>query len=779
MGIFLDKPTVPLQLPGESLGPATDFVQNTVAAYEAQMLARNSNSRNVNMTDAYQPIVDALNSGRPMFDKFVNPIAKGLDQTSIFRSPLNLRSTSTTAALETTIWDELALRRKEDHNVFPDLPLNREDMMAGIQSQVTKALQEEQDVAVAADPWGLVGSFVGSAGASLTDPPNILAMFVGAGEVGILRTVATEALIGGVTEVVTQTAVMDYYKELGIEYTAEDFLTNVAVGAAGAGAFVGGVKLSAKGISKTWDAVNKLSNKELKSVLDVVGAENKQVDEILRAADLVDQVDAENPLKSDAFSNQTYRDVVGTAEEVIESGSVSDIGFSPMAPQKPLGPSDIENRIPLFRAQDLELDPKAFQFKSEADQPGGVSQRLAGVEQWDPVRAGEILVWQGVDGKNFVADGHQRVNLANRILAADPDADIQLPGHVLREADGITQADARVVAATKNIAQGTGSAVDAAKILRVDPSQIRGLPQTSALVRMSRALTELSPDAFGMVVNEIVPANFAAIVGRLAMGDPDIHAAALGILAKAQPRNVSEAEKIIRDILAAGTKSEKQLGLFGEEDVTVSLFADRAKILDRATAQLRNDSRVFSTLINDAENIETAGNKLSAENNLQRKQQNVKSLETLQALAHRKGAISDALTAAARQHADGDTINNAVDQFVDAVRRRVELGDFEGVTISPGRGVAEPTTRDPASPGTRIANELEDLKRFEDPENIEIQNQVDRLADDLADDADQFTLTDVIEDAEGNFVVQTGRVGDVLDEIKADKDFIEQLEICG
>jgi len=778
MGIFFDKPTVPLQLPGESLGPSTGFVQNTIAAYDAQMRARNSNSKTANLTDAYQPIVDALNQGRSFFQRFSNPIAKGFDQDDFVRNPLNPRSWSSTAELETIIWDELALRREKDHNAFPDLPQNRDDLMKGVTDQVTRALQEEQNVVAAADTPGIVGNFVGSAGASITDPPNLLAMLVGAGEVGILRTVATEALIGGATEVVTQSSVMEYYKELGIEYTAADFLTNVAVGAGGAGAFAGGVKLSAKGISKTWNAVNQMGNKQLKSVLERAGTENAQTDNILRAADLADQVDAENPLKSDVFSNQTYRDVIGTAEEIIETGAVSDIGFSPMAPQKPLGRSDIEGRIPLFKPNDLELDPKAFQFKSEATGPGGISRRLEGVEAWDPVRAGEILVWQGVDGRNFVADGHQRVGLANRILEQDPKADIVIPGHVLREADGVTQAQARVVAATKNIAQGTGTAVDAAKILRVDPALIRGLPQTSALVRMSRALTELSPDAFGMVINEIIPANFAAIVGRLATGNPDIHAAAMGILAKAQPRNVSEAEKIIRDILAAGTRSEKQLGLFGEEDVTVSLFADRAKILDQATAKLRNDSRVFGTLINDAENIETAGNKLSAENNLLRKEQNVKSLETLQALAHRKGAISDALTAAARQHADGSSLSVAVDQFVDSVRRRVELGDFEGVTASPGRGISEPTTRDPASPGTRIANELEDLKRFEDPEGIEVQNQIDQLAEDLADDADQFTLTDVIEDTEGNFIVQTGRIGDVLDEIKADKDFIEQLEIC-
>ncbi len=296
MGIFFDNPNVPLQLPGESVGPSTDFVQNTIAAYDAQMLARNSNSKYANLTDAYQPIVDALNEDKSFFDKMANPIAKGFDKPGLIHNPLSLRSAKSTTELEDDVWVELARRRETDHNLFPDLPKSREDMMEGIKTQVTRALQEEQNVATAADPWGVVGQFVGAAGAAITDPPNLLAMMVGAGGVGVLRTIAVEALIGGAVEVPTQLAVMNYYKELGIEYTPEDFLTNVAAGALGAGGFAGAIKLSAKGVSKTWNAVNKLSNKQVKGVIDTAGAENAQVDEILRAADTADRVDGRKNL---------------------------------------------------------------------------------------------------------------------------------------------------------------------------------------------------------------------------------------------------------------------------------------------------------------------------------------------------------------------------------------------------------------------------------------------------------------------------------------------------
>jgi len=155
-------------------------------------------------------------------------------------------------------------------------------------------------------------------------------------------------------------------------------------------------------------------------------------------------------------------------------------------------------------------------------------------------------VYQYADGGQFIADGHQRLGLARRIKKQDPSQDVRLYGHMLREVDGITPEMARVAAAMKNVAEGTGTAIDAAKVLRVAPERAGELPPRSALVRQAQDLTFLDDDAFGAVINGLVPANYAAAIGRLIPDNPGLQKDAMSILAKTDPANEFQAEAIVR-----------------------------------------------------------------------------------------------------------------------------------------------------------------------------------------------------------------------------------------
>ena len=177
--------------------------------------------------------------------------------------------------------------------------------------------------------------------------------------------------------------------------------------------------------------------------------------------------------------------------------------------------------IPLmqFSPADIGVDAALMQFKSGGDQ-FGVTERLQGVQQWDPMAAGVVTVWEANDGRRLIADGHQRLGLAKRILAADPSQPVTMNAFVLREADGFTAVDARVLTALKNIGEGTGSAIDAAKVFRdvgLDEGVLSRLPPRSALVRDGKALARLSPEAFGAAINEVIPESYAAAIGHLAV----------------------------------------------------------------------------------------------------------------------------------------------------------------------------------------------------------------------------------------------------------------------
>lgn len=350
------------------------------------------------------------------------------------------------------------------------------------------------------------------------------------------------------------------------------------------------------------------------------------------------------------------------------------------APPPPPLPIDRTERQ--FSPSELKVDAKRFQFKEGGDE-AGVTDRLKGVKKWDPIKSGVTLVWEDLNGDFYIADGHQRHGLASRLEKEGQDPKIRAV--VLREADGVSAEDARAIAAAKNIAEGTGNAIDAAKILRSRPDMGVDLPPTSALVRDAQGLASLSDDAFGMVINKKVPAGYAAQVGRLAP-DPKTHAQLLELLAKEQPDNAIEAESMIRDALEAPAVQSTMEDMFGSAEVTQILFKERAQVLSAAATAIRKDRAAFATLVKEEARLTGAGNKLATQTNAERAAQDAEILATLQAQARRKGPVADALAAAAKQLKDGTSRQVVVRDFLDQLRRPSEATGADGGSPgAPGR----------------------------------------------------------------------------------------------
>lgn len=382
-----------------------------------------------------------------------------------------------------------------------------------------------------------------------------------------------------------------------------------------------------------------------------------------------------------------------------------------------------------FDPDEIIVDAKRFQFKSGGDE-AGVTDALRGVRKWDPLKAGTIIVWEDVDGRVYVADGHQRVGLARR-LKAEGQAPV-LQGHVLRAADGVSAEDARAIAAGVNIARGTGTAVDAAKVLKVRPDLLDGaLNPRAAFVRQAQGLMRLGDDAFGMVINEVVREDFGALVGEI-VRDPAEQVAVMGILARQSPGSALEAEALIRQARAAGFVEATQETLFGADVAAESMLAYRADVLARAVSQLRKDKRIFSTLDREADEISQAGNVLDKDANREIAQNAAEIAETVLKTAHLAGPVSDALGRAARRLADTGKPGPAVKQFVDELRAlgpaalRGLPQNGRGLRGEVGGGGAA-GARGPAAPE---ASGLDALDDFDEPrKGAEIQN--DDLTDDL------------------------------------------------
>lgn len=423
-----------------------------------------------------------------------------------------------------------------------------------------------------------------------------------------------------------------------------------------------------------------------------------------KAHKLYDTIKRLNPEKLTPAEFQQYQQTQAQIVELFNSAwarQVSEAWFRPAAGAERLSRADLVELKP----SQLIADATRFQFKAGGDE-AGVTDRLRGVKQWDQRLAGVVLVFEDRAGNRYIADGHQRLGLAKRLESEGQQP--KLNAMVLAEADGYTDAEVMVVAALKNIAEGTGSAVDAAKVFRAldaNPElgsrvadMLGSIPRNSSLVRDAAALQVLSERAFGLVVNERVQPAHAAEVGRL-IQDPKQQEAALEVLARLEPQTQGEARHIVEQVREAGFASGEQTTLFGKETIAKSLFLERARVADRALAQLRKDKAVFRTLVDQEGRITQAGNELDRGVNEGRLTDDEKILYAIDRLASRKGPVSDALAVRAGELAAGKRIGQVVGSFVDDVRGLVRQGlELDGAADSPG-------SRDQAAGAGRPATE--------------------------------------------------------------------------
>lgn len=380
------------------------------------------------------------------------------------------------------------------------------------------------------------------------------------------------------------------------------------------------------------------------------------------------------------------------APEVVKPEPTTETPQPIPEPTQPSAVTTPSGAYVMVDPEQLRVAPEIFQYKQSGD--GGVTGALHGVDRWEPGLANPITAWQATDGTLYVVNGHQRTDLALRAkVAGQPD--VQMPARVYREADGYTPEYMKFLGAYQNMAEGSGTAVDAAKVLRSagafpEDRRLPDLPPRGQIVQQASALAKLSPEAFGVIENGIVPPGYAAHVGNL-IADPTEQMAALDMLARAQPANSEQARLMVRDIRDSGFLRGSQTTLFGDEDFARSLVPERARVLENALRNLRRVKGVFRAAVEGEDSLTAAGNALNREGNIQGRTENEQLLDRLQHDATTRGPISDALTAAASELAGGKPPAGVVSRFLVEARRLVRSGQDQGIRsgdLSGGEGYA-------------------------------------------------------------------------------------------
>ncbi|MCX6551171.1 MAG: hypothetical protein NTY02_09245 [Acidobacteria bacterium] len=333
-------------------------------------------------------------------------------------------------------------------------------------------------------------------------------------------------------------------------------------------------------------------------------------------------------------------------------------------------------------ATDLTLSPQEYQFK-ESDATGQTG-RLREVEQWDELqgKVSPVIVHELRDGRLMVVDGHQRVNLAHRLVREGKTVPM-LDALVLRETDGWTAPDVRRQAALVNTRLNNASPIDIAKVVRespLTPAETASIPRGNVEgERFAQAveLAKLSDVAFHAVVNGEIAPNFAQAVGRY-VADPALQILAIRSLAKADLANAYQADRFVKELIKDADATETQQDMFGPQAVAVSLAKEKAQVVNAVANALRDQKSAFGNAFRNATRLEAAGNTLNRSANERMMSAAQRFAALLDSFADTTGATSRAITEAARNvHAGTSKPTDATDTIIAALETDFRAGRTE------------------------------------------------------------------------------------------------------
>jgi len=248
--------------------------------------------------------------------------------------------------------------------------------------------------------------------------------------------------------------------------------------------------------------------------------------------------------------------------------------------------------------QHVAFDPERFQYKLDVTGQHGVTDEMKGVKVWNPESAGVISVWRDpANGQTYVVNGHHRLDLANKLGVEKVTA---------RYLDAPDAQTAMMKGAITNIAEGRGTAIDAAKVFRHTGDSHEtiakaGIPLSEAKARQGSQIAGLSDHLFDKVVKREIPIERAAIIGGAGLTD----AQQKTVYDESVKRRASNGtvKELIDHAKSAPMLKTTSRSLFGDEESETSLMFHRAKVSDNVAKALSSDTKLFK-LVAKSKNAE-------------------------------------------------------------------------------------------------------------------------------------------------------------------------------
>ncbi len=677
MPIFHQKPQRTDFLPQQAQSQHTPgFWEEVSAAYKATAALGTSLSEEALVADQWSPIVDVINQRMPSETPVKNPVftyqpsglgAETVDQETLYY--MNVQKTLN------TIFDNPEL--------FPEYQdLTHEQIMEQAKKAALDAQAEYEDIqSRTSGTQSFFAGLVGGGGAIATDPvvavPAVVTGLATAG-LNLLRVMFAEAVVSAGSEALVQKEVSEWYESLGLEYTPEQFWTAVTTAGVTGGALPPAIVIGGKTIRLTAEQT-KRGYEALKNSGAFKGNKNTNAAEM--AAESIDDAVASSPVEDVGEHLSRLQEAEANIANMDGTPFRGPPASRAVRPTSIYESDESSGIIQSFNPNELEADPSLFRLEGEQT-PGDA---FAPEAEFDPVKSGQVVVYEYADGRRVILDGEKRVALAKQ-SGVD-----KVYGQVIREVDGVTPEMAKVIRET---------------IVGSKDSFIR---------QQANALTNLSDDGFLAMARGEISADFAAIVGDLIPDNKELQDVAIAAISKASPENALQAEAIVRQVSTGETT--KQVNLFDSNIVQEALYAERAKVLDMAIKSLKNDKKSFQAL------LESTGDDLAKTYSKARAKADAKAITYVQTLANQRGELFNALNDAARAAKQSGNYRTPARGFTDAVRRGIESGDFNRIEAGnvrqsiyaqaqkyPAKNVAEVELRQFSNPAdsAKITDQIEE-----------------------------------------------------------------------
>jgi hypothetical protein len=713
------------------------FKENFSAQSKAIRTGDSELSEINNMDSAFSEIIDIMNKNNIQFD---NPIQDEDLQNTEFGLPEGFQTRQ--QKLNSSL-----IRLQEEQDKNPNLKLELENKSLNNLDAILKKISvDAKDSAAYANELfentnfsGKLGNIAGSMVSYLKEPSIALTLPLGLaygfGKTALqtfLKTAYYEGVLAAGAETSRQLRVQPYREKLGFEGAGfEEGAKQVAYATVASSILGGLLNTGVYGVSKLFSkATVKQQEKILGKVQNTIENLNEEQTLKIYKEDFPEELKTkETDAASEFLENRIFEEKQNPMVDNVRSRDIhneraTEVTINLLNDEPITIPNELPQKLKFddfltgasveeFDVSKLTTDAKTFQYKSETNE-FGISNKLMDVTKWDQPSASTILVYEFKDGRLAVVDGHQRFGLAKKLIDQKP----RLYGYRVKEVDGYVPDHAMLQGVAINLRQGTGTAIDAAKMMRVKNFDIdaimASMPIKSEIVKVAQGLTKLSNDSFSMVVNKFIDHKVASRVGEL-LPDKELHASALTILKKQKFDNMQQVDIVLRQIRETPSVKMKEQSLFGVEEFKQSLIVEKSILLTDFAKGAKDKKKLFSLVLREDELLTSAGNKLDNINNEKIVTQNAKIQEKIEILATRVGQLSTDLTEAARLYQSGNK-SGARKYFSDAVNRAAERGDFDGINASGSTdNNAIKTEIQASTTGSRPESENISNKLFDEP----------------------------------------------------------------